>query len=362
MGFVQSPAGVLGVAFNQDASFFVVALEKGFRVYNAESPVDSMRREDGQGIAQVEMLFRCNIFALVGGGADPQYSPSKVMIWDDHQGSCIGELSFRSPVRRVCLRRDRVAVALEHKALVYNFADLRLLHQIETIDNAEGLLALSAGASTVLACPGLHKGQVRLELYDLRRTRFVRAHDSGLQKIALSADGSRLATASERGTLVRIFNTADGAPLQELRRGADAATIFSIAFSPDGTKLAATSDRGTVHVFGLRDGAVAPDGAASDSSSGAAPGTKNRTLGTAHKALGVISGFLPRYFNSEWSALHFRLPQAEAVRPSVVAFAPSSDAVYVVTHSGAYLRVELDEANQQCVQRAYVKYLEIGER
>lgn len=65
-------------------------------------------------------------------------------------------------VRAVRLRRDRVVVALEHKVLVYNFADFKLLHQIETLANAKGLVAISSSAeSTVLACPGLHSGQVR---------------------------------------------------------------------------------------------------------------------------------------------------------------------------------------------------------
>lgn len=65
-------------------------------------------------------------------------------------------------VRAVRLRRDRVVVALEHKVLVYNFADFKLLHQIETLANPKGLVAISSSAEmTVLACPGLHTGQVR---------------------------------------------------------------------------------------------------------------------------------------------------------------------------------------------------------
>eukprot|EP00951_Prasinocladus_malaysianus_P021803 scaffold181156_cov48-Prasinocladus_malaysianus.AAC.1 len=121
------------------------------------------------------------------------------MIWDDHQGRCIGELSFRSQVRAVRLRRDRIVVALEHKVLVYNFADLKLLHQIETLSNVKGLIALSSSAeTTVLACPGLHKGQpdsggllqqVRVELYDVRRTKFISAHNNALSQMALSLDG-----------------------------------------------------------------------------------------------------------------------------------------------------------------------------
>ena len=64
-------------------------------------------------------------------------------------------------VLAVKLRKDRIAVALEHKILVYNFADLRLLHAIETLGNPSGMLALSPSTdAAVLACPGLHAGQV----------------------------------------------------------------------------------------------------------------------------------------------------------------------------------------------------------
>lgn len=215
------PVSLLHLTFNQDFGCFSAGTDHGFRIYNCDPFREIFRRDfdcgGGGGIGVVEMLFRCNILALVGGGSVPQYPPNKVMIWDDHQNRCIGELSFRSEVRSVKLRRDRIIVVLEQKIFVYNFADLKLLHQIETIANPKGLCAVSQGAgSLVLVCPGLQKGQVRVEHYASKRTKFIMAHDSRIACFALTHDGQLLATASTKGTLVRIFNTADGTLLQEV--------------------------------------------------------------------------------------------------------------------------------------------------
>jgi len=230
-----------------------VGTDQGFRIYNCEPFKETFRRDFASGgIGLVEMLFRCNILALVGGGRNPRYPPNKVMIWDDHQNRCIGELSFRSEVRAVRLRRDRVVVALGTKVYVYNFADLSLLDHLETCENPKGACVRGSGGggdgggcgggsqgletgmarsftaleldispprpgrppsglcalcpsptNNVLAVPGMQKGDVRVELYDSRKTTLIAAHEAALACLSLNAPGTRLATASEKGTLIR---------------------------------------------------------------------------------------------------------------------------------------------------------------
>lgn len=127
---------------------------------------------------------------------------------------------------------------------------MRLLDHIETCDNPKGLCVVSADSErNVLACPGIQKGHVRVELYNSKKTVMIEAHNGAIACMCLNRTGSLVATCSEKGTLIRLFDTITGNPLHELRRGYSEATIHCLALSSNSELLAVSSSRGTIHIF-----------------------------------------------------------------------------------------------------------------
>ena len=67
----------------------------------------------------------------------------------------------------------------------------------------------------------------------------------------LNFNGSLVASASEKGTIIRIFATDTGHAIQEVRRGSEKAEIYSLSFDKNSNWMACSSDKGTIHIFSL---------------------------------------------------------------------------------------------------------------
>ena len=301
------------------------------------------------GVGTIEMLFRSNLFAIVGGGDFPCFSPEKVLIWDDHQCKWIGELGFHSKVLGVRLRRDKIVVALKNKIFIYNFEDLKQLQQLESVDNPRGLCALSSQQDrAVLVCPGLQPGQIRIEHLNHRRSNFINnAHTSGLACLALSLDGTLIASASEKGTIIRIWRTTPkpdtGTFLeQELRRGSDRAEIYSIAFSPSKSWVAATSNKGTVHIWPMQ---------SNEDATAYIETSPTRVIPTWARRF--TNNFVPAYFHSKWSLAQYRLGDDS---PSEVTFGTKENTLIIITCSGKFHKVQFDIQGGECKKISFCKY------
>jgi len=197
----------------------------------------------------------------------------------------------------------------------------------------------------------LQRGHVRVELYDLKKTTLIPAHETSLACFALNFDGTRLATASEVGTLIRIFDTASGRALHEVRRGADRAEIYSICFNFNSQWLACSSDKGTVHVFHL---AGSNSTQAIDHSEEEAV-DKAESKANPKSSLSFMKRLLPKYFSSEWSFAQFRVPDVR----SIVAFGSEKNSIIVVSADGSFYKALFDpeKPGAECVRESYAKFI-----
>ncbi|AGO85892.1 WD40-repeat containing protein [Pandoravirus salinus] len=246
--------GLLSLKFNQDQSCLAVATTSGFCVWNTEPFTLRYRRDLGAGVGLATVLFRSNIAILAGGGDNPRFQDGRAMVWDDHLGQAIAELPFNSTVRGIEMTADAIAIALDGRTSVYDFSGLVNIMHTQTVDNPRGLVDIRAsgnGAVDVIATLTTKVGHVAIHYTDNRAPSTIAAHEMPIARLALNADGSLLATTSEKGTVVRVWDTASGEKRVELRRGKDPALISTLSFSRDSRWLAVSSDRGTVHIFDL---------------------------------------------------------------------------------------------------------------
>lgn len=101
---------------------------------------------------------------------------------------------------------------------------------------------------------------ILFDLKTLQPTMVIEAHKGQIAALALSFDGSLLATASEKGTIIRVFNVESGVKMYQFRRGTYPTRIHSMCFSSDNQFLAVTCSTKTIHIFKLRKDEMITDG------------------------------------------------------------------------------------------------------
>ncbi|KAI0965961.1 protein-vacuolar targeting protein Atg18 [Xylaria arbuscula] len=258
------------VTFNQDHSCLAVGTSKGFRIYHTDPFSKIFSSNDGN-ISIIEMLFSTSLVALV-------LSPRHLVIQNTKRGSIICELSFPSAVLAVRLNRKRLCVVLEDSIYLYDIANMSLLQRIDTSPNPGAICALSPSSENCYFAYPLPKprdessekrprhappaslsyapvtsGDVLIfDTQTLKVVNVVEAHRSPLSCIALNNDGTLLATASETGTIIRVFSVPKGEKLYQFRRGTYPSTIYSMSFNMASSLLCVSSTSDTIHIFRLQ--------------------------------------------------------------------------------------------------------------
>ncbi len=124
---------------------------------------------------------------------------------------------------------------------------------VDTFENYKGIIAITYDPKiNILAYPDKANGYVKLKNYDKNETILMNAHNSKIAHLSISSDGKFLATASEKGTKIRIFLTEDGTFLHEFQVEKNQTEIFSISFNLSNNFILCSCSTGIVYIFTLK--------------------------------------------------------------------------------------------------------------
>ncbi|BAU79957.1 conserved WD-repeat containing protein [Tokyovirus A1] len=229
------------VFVNADESCVLFGLEKGFKVYDTETQKLLLWRDVGP-VTMVRVLSSSNIFAFVG------FDKKKLTFWNDETKKRSAEIAFPRVITQFLFGRSKMVVSTDEKTYLYDLETLKLLGGYETTQNPHGSLAVNSDrAQHVFAFPGMKQGYVHIIRNGI--SLFVKAHEGVLRVLSLNREGNLLATTSEKGTAIRVFDTTSGERVANFRRGKTETKINHISWSKDSKFLCVSSERGTSHVF-----------------------------------------------------------------------------------------------------------------
>lgn len=323
----QSEEKLLFFTFNQDGSCFCTGTDKGFRIYNS-NPLKCLKKRDiDGGVGIIEILERCNVMAFVGTGNNPKFSPYKVILWDEKEAKVINELIVIDPIKNIKLKRTKIFIVCESKIIVFALGNYEKIDSLKTIQNKNGIFGISLNSKTTLiSYPAPEVGKIIVKNYDEKKngnyiTNEIKAHQNEIVAIVMNQEGTLLASASEKGTLIKIFQTKDGAMIQELRRGTRPAEIYCLSFDFRSLYIACTSNQGTTHIFNVKSEKNKVE-------------NQKSLIGNVYSFFGGVS----EYLSSEWSFAQYRLPFYEK---SIINFC-SDSSIIVLTSDGMYHQGEFD--------------------
>jgi hypothetical protein len=259
------------------------------------------------------------------------------------------ELNCVSSILNVQLNERRLVAALRDSEHVFDLRTMKVLHTLNTPLNKTGLCALSPSADTAhcfLAFPASNEtGHVLVyNAFTLQIASAIKAHTSPLRALTFSDDGTMLATASNKGTVVRVWSIPADKKLHTFRRGTYGAKVNHLAFNRRGTMIAlCSSDSRTVHVFSL----LANDNNSNNSSNSSNRSSNAATAIKENKGIFGDDSSSSSMASAQTIESVVRLPSVEQVAAQPL----------LVSGSGNNNSIEAQQAQQQEQQESKVNAL-----
>ena len=251
---IPHPKKILYIGYNYNSSYFLLGTDVGFQIHQSYPLALKFSRILNGGIGLVQVLNKSNIFCLVGGGESPKYAPNKLLIWDDKKGKEIYEFRFSSFVSNCFIKTKYIFVFCKDSINIISMKTMKIIKEIATKNNPEGIGTISSNKDKyILGWPNFNQGEIEVkDFFEIKnniQSSKIKAHSNDICCIKINNDGTKIASSSINGTIIRIFDINKKKMIYEFKRGNGTAKIYSINFSEDNNLLAVTSDHAKAYIF-----------------------------------------------------------------------------------------------------------------
>lgn len=320
-------------SYNQTEKHICFGTNMGFYIYQVNPFKKLISRKIDGGVSIVKMVYESNIVLFVGRPYSILYPDNRLIIWDDNKKKVMGEISYNTPIVNFDVTKNYITVSTERKIYIYEFYSLLLLKSIDTIYNPRGCIATSIEIDGNIYFPSSMIGSVSIININTEEVRELEAHANAIDNLVLSKDANYLVTTSEKGTIIRIFNTKTLEMVNEFRRGTDPCKIVDIAISYNNSILLVSSEKGTIHLFNTEI-------------------DQHCNIANSTFSLGLLSYALPKYFQSKWSFCQFYI---KSVFTKSI-FDNDAYKIYTIGDDGQFYILNFENINNTYIEKT-IKYI-----
>lgn len=204
----------------------------------------------------------------------PKSATNSVLMHDMRDGCIKDEYPTEDPVLAICVTGNHIVLKTQKEVVIYHIDTPEPVQKFPSFHGEdERSLAVSKVLSTgeesyfFVAFPGTQQGTISIAKSVLvgeseiqcTITNTIDAHNGFVKLLAMSEDGTIVASASEKGTCIRVFKPNPSGPqkigrsgkYKEFHRGYTHGAIVAMRISPNNEILAVLSANGTCHLYGL---------------------------------------------------------------------------------------------------------------
>ena len=290
------------------------------------------------------MLYKTNILGYIGSEINKNLKRDKLVIWDEQQKKVLSELRFSENILNLKLRKDKIIVICLNKIYVFILETFQTLDIIKTGENTNSIIGVNYSLdNTIFAYPSKTRGKIQIKNYNKSRDILVDAHEKNIAIITLAYNGDIMASATEMGTIIRIFDTDNGSLLKEVRRGKEKASIKYICFDESNILMAASSNRGTVYIWSVASNLKSSEENEKfkdkDNKIELSEKQENeeiKKIQNRKSFLSVIPNIFGDFFNSEWSFAQVRIKD-----PNTICCFGDDNTIIIVGINGIYYKAKI---------------------